>query len=130
MMTSAVNEKSAQAEQIKTLRMELLETQRNLRVTSLMMDSYGAMAIGQDYQEYKGYHDAEMWQYAEKRMENLEEIRQCDEVLMDELPSSAATSSPPSHGSAGGLCLHHRHVRLWNESGWITKSKVNKVDYQ
>ena len=36
-----------------------------------MMDSYGAMAIGQDYQEYKGYHDAEMWQYAEKRVENL-----------------------------------------------------------
>ena len=40
MMTSAVNEKSAQAEQIKTLRTELLETQRSLRVTSLMTERW------------------------------------------------------------------------------------------
>jgi hypothetical protein len=97
MMTCAVNEKSEQAEQIKTLKMELMQTQHNLRVTTLMADSYGAMAIGQDYQEYKGYHDSEMWTYSEKRLDNLEELQRC-EALQQSLQHEEAASA--SQGSS------------------------------
>ena len=95
MMTSAINDKSEQAEQIKALKMELCEVQRNLKITTVMADSYGAMAIGQDYENYKGYHDAEMWTYAEKRLENLEEIKACEDVMREINPGQATSSVRP-----------------------------------
>ena len=97
MMTCAVNEKSEQAEQIKTLRMELLQTQQNMKVTALMADSYEAMAIGKDYQGYTvAITTPRCGSTPSGGYDNLEEIQRREEIQGSMQNEEAATASQGS----------------------------------
>ena len=64
----------AMDQEARSLRAELAQKQMRLQVTEVIMSEYGAMALGYSYAENKAYHDAEMWSYAENRMQNKMEL--------------------------------------------------------
>ena len=83
-------------QEIFALRSKLQEAVKGLEVTELMMSEYGAMAMGESYVQNKGYHDAEMWEYAENKMRQESEFAQLQKLtqeLTQESPKRASSST-------------------------------------
>lgn len=69
---------------------------KQLGIVELMKTEYASMALGMKYQESQGYHDSEMYEYAERQWENLEEA-QAMEKVMQEIEADKA-SRARAHG--------------------------------
>jgi hypothetical protein len=68
-----------------SMEQKLKEQSRSLEVLELMKSEYGALWLGKEkYQAEKGYHDGEMFVYAERWLERQEEVRRLDEALQQQ----------------------------------------------
>ena len=56
---------------------------KQLGIVELMKTEYASMALGMKYQESQGYHDSEMYEYAERQWENLEEAQALGKVMKE-----------------------------------------------
>ena len=69
----AEDQRQMQAEQ-RRQHVEVLQLKEALEVREVMMTEFASMAMGQEYQRNKGYHDSEMYDYAKAKWENQQEV--------------------------------------------------------
>ena len=62
---------------------EMNQMKEALEIREVMMSEYASMAMGTKYAEHKGYHDSEMYEYAERQWENLEEAQALGKVMKE-----------------------------------------------
>ena len=101
-------------DEVRRLRAQLEMSVKERKITEIMMSEYGAMAMGAHYVENQGYHDSEMYTYAEKRFETqlemdvLQQIQEESVRGSDQDMASAAAKRQPRAKSQSG--------NVWKES--------------
>jgi len=122
----AVDQEMMLAEQRKH-RVEMDQLREALEVRDIMMSEFACMAMGQEYQEHKGYHDAEMHAYAHRRWEEQKEMAQL-EALQREIAranSSSASRADPSDEEWDAV-MHQRSGRSESQRTRVKNAATSK----
>lgn len=92
----------AKTEELRRLRLDLTKYQENIEVLDIMSSQFAEMAVGPTYLQRKGYHNAEMYEYARRLWDHRQELMAVErgqEALQLESEEAAAMKSAISSPS-------------------------------